>query len=67
MVTEHLDHEGRQASVVVLRESHPDTVLPQGCPTVRRSTHGSKGIRVVVVVLEVLVVDAYSTDATQRH
>jgi hypothetical protein len=35
MVTEHLEKEGRQASVVVLRESHPDTVLPLGVWKVR--------------------------------
>jgi len=35
MVTQHLEHEGRQASVVVLRESHPDTVLPLGVWKVR--------------------------------
>jgi hypothetical protein len=35
MVTEHLVKEGRQATVVILRESHPDTILPLGVWKVR--------------------------------
>ncbi len=34
---EHLDHEGRQAAVVILRESHPGYIMPVGVWNVREN------------------------------